>query len=312
MPFIVGTNAHIERVYNLYWEAFEQFRSVPVITNLEENEHFCQLVRRLLKSHLVVIPQLAWGMAESHQFMSMPEVDRFMIETIKSRIGRRVLAEQHLALSESWEAHQSDHDLGRWIGILDTACTASKTVKKCAAKATSFVRESTGLEPPEVIINGRVQAEFLYIPDHIEYVLYELIKNSMQATIKRHSDGSGDPPPIVVTIGEWQSSIMFRVSDQGGGIEKSIRDSVFSIALGAERNLSNFGHMPQLAAKMNERVPISLGLSMAMSKIYANYWGGDIHLTTMDGFGTDVYVSLSVGNQTENLKAPQDPSELLK
>jgi hypothetical protein len=39
-----------------------------------------------------------------------------------------------------------------------------------------------------------------------------------------------------------------------------------------------------------------------MSKLYANYWGGDISLYSMDGFGTDIYLSLAIGHQLENLK----------
>ena len=64
LPFIVGTNPHIQTIYDLYWEAFEKFRQIPEIRSLEENEHYCFLVRALLKNHLVVIPQLGIGMAE--------------------------------------------------------------------------------------------------------------------------------------------------------------------------------------------------------------------------------------------------------
>jgi hypothetical protein len=322
LPFIIGTNTHIETVYRLYWEAFEKFRLFPVIKSLDENEKFCNLVRRLLEDHLVAIPQLAWGMAECSMFLSPQEADRFMTENLKSRIGRRVLAEQHLALTESWEAHQDDHDLGRFIGIIDTALKSAKTVQKCARKATEFVQQSSKFsfgreltldELPQVKINGRLDSQFLYIPDHIEYILFELIKNSIQATLwQQHrksnlgnqSNTKDSLPSIGVTIGHWKNSIMFRVSDQGGGIHPSIKDSIFSFSVNAQRNLQHFQTAPRLAAKMGEdsRAPFPLGISLAMSKVYANYWGGDIEMTTLDGFGTDCYVSLSAGNQLENVQ----------
>ena len=311
-------------MYRLYWEAFEKFRLFPVINTLEDNEKFCNLVRRLLEDHLVAIPQLSWGMAECSAFLSSQEADRFMTENLKSRIGRRVLAEQHLALTESWEAHQVDHDLGRFIGIIDTALKSAKTVQRCAKKASEFVQHTSSAsfgrelsldEIPRVKINGRLDSQFLYIPDHIEYILFELIKNSIQATLWKQHDKSTTGkniiikdlsclPPIVVTIGHWKNSIMFRVSDQGGGIHPSIKSCLFSFSLNAKRNLENFETAPRLAAKMGESSQSSfpLGISLAMSKVYANYWGGDIDMTTLDGFGTDCYVSLSAGNQLENVQ----------
>ncbi len=99
-------------------------------------------------------------------------------------------------------------------------------------------------------------------------------------------------------------------------MEKSIKDTVFQFVEGAHRNLKNFKTIPKYSGKMNEPNPIydSLGLSLAMAKVYANYWGGDIDSTTMDGFGTDFYVSLLVGNQIEQLRSEsiRNHIELLK
>ncbi|KAG1248279.1 hypothetical protein G6F68_013856 [Rhizopus microsporus] len=39
-----------------------------------------------------------------------------------------------------------------------------------------------------------------------------------------------------------------------------------------------------------------------MSKIYAEYWGGELQMITMDGYGTDVYVRIpKLGTSIENL-----------
>ncbi|KAF9275578.1 hypothetical protein BGZ68_010695 [Mortierella alpina] len=35
LPFIVGTNPHIERVYILYWQAFEALLTIPEVKMLE-------------------------------------------------------------------------------------------------------------------------------------------------------------------------------------------------------------------------------------------------------------------------------------
>lgn len=123
----------------------------------------------------------------------------------------------------------------------------------------------------------------------------------MEATLKNSSHNS--LPQIMVTVGESESSIMFRVSDQGGGIDPNMKESVFSLINGAQRNLSHFSEDLHLAGKLDDERPhLNLGIGLALSKIYANYWGGDLDLTSINGFGTDIYLSLSKGyNQAENL-----------
>ena len=123
----------------------------------------------------------------------------------------------------------------------------------------------------------------------------------MEATLKSCTDQN--MPEINVTVGHSESSIMFRVSDQGGGIHPSIKESVFSLVKGPERNLNKFTSDLQMAGKLDDERPgLNLGISLALSKIYANYWGGDLDLASINGFGTDIYLSLSKGyNQVEKL-----------
>ncbi|CAG8641357.1 12578_t:CDS:1, partial [Cetraspora pellucida] len=40
LPFIVGTNPHLARVYDLYWLAFEKLRKIPPIRTIEENNEW--------------------------------------------------------------------------------------------------------------------------------------------------------------------------------------------------------------------------------------------------------------------------------
>ncbi|KAK9659864.1 putative [Pyruvate dehydrogenase (acetyl-transferring)] kinase 2, mitochondrial [Basidiobolus ranarum] len=69
-----------------------------------------------------------------------------------------------------------------------------------------------------------------------------------------------------------------------------------------------------MAAKMTESsniVPplLQLGIGLPMSKVYANYWGGSLEISTMEGFGTDAYLQLcKLGNLPENIDF-DDPTE---
>lgn len=62
---------------------------------------------------------------------------------------------------------------------------------------------------------------------------------------------------------------------------------------------------PEIDAKIKEEIPInaSMGIGLPMTKVYANYWGGNVSLYSMCGFGTDVYCTISTGGlNSENFQ----------
>jgi hypothetical protein len=51
---------------------------VPEIKTLEDNDRYCDVLRRTLKEHLTVIPNLAMGVLECQNLVKHEEMDRFM------------------------------------------------------------------------------------------------------------------------------------------------------------------------------------------------------------------------------------------
>ena len=54
---------------------------------------------------------------------------------------------------------------------------------------------------PRVTINGHLNAHFAYLEQPLGYILSELIKNAMRATLENHMHDS-HVPDVAVTIGE--------------------------------------------------------------------------------------------------------------
>lgn len=78
LPYVVLTNPHLSHVYELYYKAFERFRNVPEIRTLDSNDRYCDILRKTLKEHLTVIPNMAMGVLECQGLMRHEEIDHFM------------------------------------------------------------------------------------------------------------------------------------------------------------------------------------------------------------------------------------------
>jgi pyruvate dehydrogenase kinase 2/3/4 len=84
LPYVVVTNPHINDVYNLYYNAFDTFRRVKEVKNLDDNDHLCQVISENLKKHLTVIPKLAMGIHECEGLVDAKEMDNFMNTVLRS------------------------------------------------------------------------------------------------------------------------------------------------------------------------------------------------------------------------------------
>ncbi|KAJ3224996.1 hypothetical protein HK099_007544 [Clydaea vesicula] len=297
----------------MYWEAFEKFQAIPEIKNLEDNKKFCMVLKDMLDAHIIVIQKFAMGIRETACHMEPHQCDKFLNEMLRSRIGRRVISQQHLRYSDIWEGRYPEQK--HVSGIINTQCSALETVQKCTDLAGRLFKDNYQLNPPHVEIEGHFGAKLTYISGHLQYIIYELLKNSMQHTVKKHSKlpqnnktqvpsmaeeaiaeakkikktdiKNSKLPPIKVTIGQSDTEVMFRISDQGGGIPNDLINNVWSYWYVSDRNQTNFEEKPHLEN-------LNLGMGLCIARAYANYWGG-----TMHGYGTDAYVKISTENEKE-------------
>ncbi|KAF0331472.1 serine/threonine protein kinase [Colletotrichum asianum] len=340
LPYVVVENPHIKEVYELYQRAFDTFRKVKEIKSLEDNERFCKIISGMLKAHLTVIPKLSMGILESRGLMGAEDLDKFMNTILRSRISRRVIAEQHLALTETyhspWFSPGAKLNESEFIGEIFIKCIARDVIERCSHAVEALARSTYGrdVEVPEIKVVGHLEASFPYILSHLEYIIGELLRNSVQAVIERRQrskNQSGPVPPIEVTICEAQQHVIIRISDQGGGIPRDELPFLWSFSKGpqSERRLENLGRVPKLAATMQElhvtdelgradlktpnygsslssmttRPPnLRLGMGLPLSRVYAEYWAGNLELHSLEGYGVDAFLQISkLGNKNEQL-----------
>ncbi len=257
------------------------------------------------------------------------------------RISRRVIAEQHLALTDTfhalWFSPGATLSESEFIGEVFLKCLAKDVIERCGKAVQALARSAYGpdVAMPEIKIEGHLDATFPYILSHLEYIVGELLRNSVQAVIEKdqRSKGKAKPlSPIEVTICEAQQHVIIRVCDQGGGVPRDVLPYLWSFSKGphSQRLIENLEKVPRMSATLQElraedtaqndldvdstvegsslsslsrRLPnLKLGMGLPLSRVYAEYWAGKLELHSLEGYGVDAFLQISkLGNKNEQL-----------
>uniref|UniRef100_A0A8C3MDZ0 Protein-serine/threonine kinase n=1 Tax=Geospiza parvula TaxID=87175 RepID=A0A8C3MDZ0_GEOPR len=191
LPFIIGCNPTILHVHELYIRAFQKLSDFPPIQVRSDESQYCALLRQLLEDHKDVVTLLAEGLRECRRHIQDERLLRpFLDKTLTSRLGMRMLAAHHLALHE---------DKPDFVGIICTRLSPKKLIEKWVDFSRRLCEHQYG-NAPRVRINRPGAWRFPFIPLPLDYVLPELLKNAMRATMESHLDTPYNVPDIVVTI----------------------------------------------------------------------------------------------------------------
>lgn len=193
-------------------------------------------------------------------------------------------------------------------------------------------------------LSGDLQALVPYLPAHLDYMLYELLKNSMRATVERYRGGTRATrrrlPPIQARVCSGDTHLSVRISDQGGGIPSDVLDKAWSYGFttsstgmsGADNNGSQQhlhdapysssgsngsstsgsdlqaaaadGQLQQTQADFGALLAdvsdaprrryslAGLGFGLPLSRLHARYFGGDLKLVNLPGYGVDAFLTV--------------------
>lgn len=260
LPFIIVSNPHISEIYNNYIYSLRSVLQFPNNhpTTLAEEGQFTQMLKDIVKTHSNTIPTLAKGFIECKRYIDPEEVGSVLERHLRTRIGTRLLAEQHIALHEAFvgkgvkDQHngEGEEESGDgYIGTIDTNMLPSKIILSCSEFVGDICELRYGVRP-KLIIEGHTKEKFPYIPVHLEYIITELLKNAFRATIEsptltktphdfhesQQDDGVGDGnlPPVIVTLSVSRRDgvgggkvLSVRIRDRGGGIAPEVLPSIW-------------------------------------------------------------------------------------
>ncbi|XP_065664320.1 branched-chain alpha-ketoacid dehydrogenase kinase isoform X2 [Hydra vulgaris] len=296
LPYVVLINPIMQEVYELYLRAFRKLVHVTEIDNLEKERQYSFLLSQLLNDHKDVVTYLAKAFRQVKKFVPYEVLGDLAERTLTSRLGIRLLAEHHLALR-----HKKEH----FIGIIGTQTSLKHIIERCVINCKDLCQHRFGYSPA-VYVSGHTKATFPYIPAPVEYIMQELIKNSMRATVVRHIENPFEMPPIEVTICNNDEYFTIKISDKGGGIPDSQLSDIFQYSF--TTSTDNEGNLCEtedtfdnFSRAANDKgiggVLSGYGFGLPSAAAYAKFLGGSLTLVSMYGLGTDVFLKLIHINQ---------------
>jgi len=226
-----------------------------------------------------------------------------------------------------------------YYGCIQKNCDPTIEARRVANQVMAQCKKRYGITPEIEIIDCTPEhfanSDFTYVPHHLQYMLAELLKNSCRATVKRYMDGTVTEedhinihhrsedidkkelsmPSVRVVVAKGAEDVTIKIADKGGGVPRSVIDKMWSFAhstlsnnaIQRKQNDTHFAIDEFVSSGRTEGFNIR-GFGLPLARIYARYFGGELTLKSMEGYGVDAYLYLPVlGVQCENL-----PKRVLK
>ncbi|OZJ02337.1 hypothetical protein BZG36_04592 [Bifiguratus adelaidae] len=276
-----------------YYSAIDEFDWPPEI--IKYNVTLVKTIEAIKHRHDPVVTTMGILEFKEHRSSNVVDTDiqAFLDRFYMSRIGIRMLIGQHVALNRG--PPRADY-----VGIICTRTNLEEIAREAIDNARFICEDAYGLfKAPEVQLYCDKSIEFMYVPSHLSHMLFELLKNSLRAVVEVYGDSAEDYPPIKLIVAEGKEDITIKISDEGGGIPRSGIPLVWTyMYTTAEAQKLD----PDFSASDFKAPMAGFGYGLPISRLYARYFGGDLKLISMEGYGTDVYLHLNrLSNSDEPL-----------
>jgi pyruvate dehydrogenase kinase 2/3/4 len=330
LPLGLSDQMQIVAVREMYMKCCERMFNFGGLKTSGDIPKFEALLRDMMeeKNQMAVVQTMAMGVMAlrrklDKQLVSVEEhsanvqiVDPILDRFYMSRIGLRFIVDQYI---------ESKYSRPGFSGIIEKECSPKEVARLAAEDASMICRSTFGVSPAFEIVQHHhessfSQHHFTYVPMHMHYIILELMKNALRATVMRHMKDEttgkvktfqqivGDEdeieealPPVRIAISVGDEDVTFKISDEGGGIPRSELAWVWtymhstaprpnSIAIGSMLMPGN----DTIHEEDHTSTPLAgYGVGLPMSRLYARYFGGDLDIKSMEGFGTDCYLHLN-------------------
>jgi pyruvate dehydrogenase kinase 2/3/4 len=311
LPHGLNETAPIRNVAHIYLKYLETFQSIPPPTNQEQEDAFTDVLQSIVLDRRNIPMAIARGInswrderREDLDPTRLQDMEDALYRFFTARVGLRFLTEHHILSSphrSQTSSLRNDHIAPdtKDLGCIQTNCDPIEQVRMVADKVKTQTMNHYGVCPEIQIVDSSAHQDkpaFTYVPHHLQYMLAELLKNSCRATVRHHL--GGPLPPIRVVVVSGAEDVSIKIADKGGGVPRSTMKQIWKFAHSTadqEEGDSDFGTDEISGAHIR-------GFGLPLARIYARYFGGELTLKSMEGYGLDAYLYLPrLGEACENL-----------
>jgi pyruvate dehydrogenase kinase 2/3/4 len=294
MPAGSFTRLGFRDVIQAYTASIMDLEEFPCPTNPWHCDAFHSLLGNVCERETAVVHAVMAGtrdvmrdLGEGYETIR-PQMDACLTRFLTDHIALRFLLRQSLA------SHAKSAP--GFSGVLQFECSPAEVARAAAADGVALSKAHLGVAP-QIIIRERTSETLPYVPQVLQYILTELFKNSCRAVVERHTygfdDGSGDElPPVRCYVDREGDAIVVQVADDGCGIRAENMDKVWAYTYTTSQSSAWSAAVDSLRAPVNGRLA-GFGVGLALSRVYARYFGGDLVISSAVGVGTKACVHLN-------------------
>jgi len=295
LPHVVVSNPQFNAVLLNHLETYNAVADFPEILIQEQAEEFREVIAHQLGRRADCARMIADGYKQVRHLFPHIRLDSFLHDLFTSGIATRILMENFVNPRREGCA-----------GVVRRNLSPLSIVRDRANELMALTAQVYGASP-EIVFRGNVDCAIDYIPRHASYMIQEVLKNALRATVERHWDCATSPlgcfsgmdrqslPPVVVELQRGDAHVFIKVSDQGGGLSKEALQEAY------QYGSSTAASQPSRAAKASWNSPdpnrmkalAGFGFGLPLTKLHAQFFGGDVFMQAMPGHGTDVIILLT-------------------
>mmetsp|Transcript_105400 Transcript_105400/g.297838 ORF Transcript_105400/g.297838 Transcript_105400/m.297838 type:complete len:388 (+) Transcript_105400:39-1202(+) len=309
-PFIVVQNPKFHEVMCKYQETLEAICEFPRIDTAREETAFCSLMIEQLKKHNDIVPMISEGYWEVRQLYPHIQLDAFLDNLFTTRISTRILVENYINMRNPQQGH---------TGVVMRNLSPLDVIQQKAEVLTKLTRDVCGV-CPQVEFRGNLTCTLDYIPRHVSFMVQELLKNALRSTAERHKPNgtvatTARIPPVTIELQKGDVYVIIKISDQGGGMPKRLHKEAWRYGWTTVSEEDHITLDPstwpgqKLAEKRKELAGFGFGLPL--TRLYAQYFGGEVFMQALPGHGTDMYLLLNHLKEGAPSTEMDDPSTSL-
>jgi len=311
LPYNLSNAPSIRELRELYTHSFHLFRMLEKPDSDETEQKFIDQMKSHFNSLKSAVPLIANGLsqciaenpAQAPLIQACPFLNGFLDRFHAARLGTRLLTGQYITCKEQQMKAKRSKNI---LGLIDFECNPKSILENAIDDAIRLSESNYGKCPDVNIKLQDANIRFAYIPSDLHYIFFELMKNSMRAVCEyhaKHGHENDELPAIdcVIVASQQSDDVTIKISDQGGGISRENMDKIWyysftTIQADAQPQINPNPNALNAAAsdRGSASAPMAgFGYGLPLSRLYARYFGGDLEVISMDGYGTDAFVYLN-------------------